>query len=126
MHRRPLPITGDGSETRDWTYVDDIINGLLAMGIREEAVGEAINLGSGMEHRVIDMAQMVNGLAGNEVGVIYVERRDWDVKTRLLSSIEKAKRILGYEPQTSFEQGLKKVYEWFFENWEHIKKSGEF
>jgi len=66
MHRRPLPITGDGSETRDWTYVDDIINGLLTMGVREEAVGEAINLGSGMDHQVIDMAQLVNKLAGNE------------------------------------------------------------
>ena len=71
-----MPITGDGTETRDWTYVDDIINGLLAMGVREEAVGEAINLGSGMEHRVIDMAKLVNELAGNNSGVIYVERRD--------------------------------------------------
>jgi len=71
-----MPITGDGSETRDWMYVDDIINGLLAMGVREEAVGEAINLGSGMEHRVIDMAKLVNELAGNNSGVIYVERRD--------------------------------------------------
>ena len=43
-----------GTETRDWTYVDDIIDGLLAMGINEEAVGEAINLGSGKEHKVID------------------------------------------------------------------------
>jgi UDP-glucose 4-epimerase len=126
MHKRPLPITGDGSETRDWTYVDDIINGLLAMGIREEAVGEAINLGSGMEHRVIDMAKMVNTLAGNDAGVIYVERRDWDVKTRLLSSIGKAKTLLDYEPQTSFEQGLKKVHEWFVENWADVKRSAEF
>lgn len=39
----------DGTETRDWTYVDDIINGLLAMGIREEAIGEAFNLGSAKE-----------------------------------------------------------------------------
>ena len=75
-----------GTETRDWTYVDDIIDGLLAMGIKEEAVGEAINLGSGKEHRVIDMANMVNALTGNEAGIRYVERRDWDVKTRLLSS----------------------------------------
>ncbi len=57
MQGKPLPITGDGSETRDWTYVDDIINGLLAMGIREEAIGEAINLGSGKETKVIDMAR---------------------------------------------------------------------
>ena len=126
MNKQALPITGDGTETRDWTYVDDIINGLLAMGIKEEAVGEAINLGSGNEHRVIDLANLVNELTGNEAGVLYVERRDWDVKHRLLSSIEKAKRILGYKPQTEFEDGLKKVHEWFLENWENIEKSAEF
>ncbi|MCW3130570.1 MAG: GDP-mannose 4,6-dehydratase [Methanophagales archaeon] len=115
-----------GTETRDWTYVDDIIDGLLAMGIKEEAVGEAINLGSGKEHQVIDMANMVNELTSNEAGIKYVERRDWDVKTRLLSSIEKAKRLLDYEPQMEFEDGLKKVHGWFVVNWEDIDKSAEF
>ena len=56
MNGRPLPITGEGTETRDWTYVGDIVNGLLAMGIREEAIGEAFNLGASREQRVIDMA----------------------------------------------------------------------
>jgi len=64
------------------------------MGIKEETVGEAINLGSGNERLVIDLANMVNELAGNETGIKYVERRDWDVKHRLLSSIEKAKGLL--------------------------------
>ena len=126
MNGQALPITGDGTETRDWTFVDNIIDGLMAMGIKEEAVGEAINLGSGKEHRVIDMAHKVNDIAGNEAGVIYVERRDWDVKTRLLSSIEKAKRLLDYKPQMEFVEGLKKVHEWFVDNRENIKKSVEF
>ena len=137
MNGQALPITGDGTETRDWTYVDDIIDGLMAMGIKEEAVGEAINLGSGKEHRVIGMANMVNELTGQtlrkfdqkccaEAGVKYVERRDWDVKRRLLSSIEKAKKLLGYKPQTEFEEGLNRVQGWFTENWENIKKSAEF
>ncbi|MBU4223588.1 MAG: NAD-dependent epimerase/dehydratase family protein, partial [Euryarchaeota archaeon] len=69
MNGRALPITGDGTETRDWTYVDDIINGLLAMGIKEEAVGEAINLGSGKEQKVIDMANIINKITGNESGI---------------------------------------------------------
>ncbi|MCC7563886.1 MAG: NAD-dependent epimerase/dehydratase family protein, partial [Methanobacterium sp.] len=89
-----LPITGDGSETRDWTYVDDIVDGLMAMGVVEEAIGEAINLGSSAETRVIDMANMVNELTGNQEGIAYAARRNWDAKTRLLSSIEKARKIL--------------------------------
>ena len=126
MNGRQLPITGDGSETRDWTYVDDIINGLMAMGIKEEAVGEAINLGSGKEQRVIDMANMINNITGNESGIVYMERRDWDVKNRLLSSINKAQKLLDYKPQMEFEDGLKRVHEWFEEKWENINKSAEF
>jgi len=126
MNGNPLPITGDGTETRDWTYVDDIVDGLLAMGMKEEAVGEAINLGSGKDQRVIDMANMVNELTDNKEGVAYMERRDWDAKTKLLSSIEKAERILDYQPKTSFKEGLKKTYEWFVDNWINIAKSAEF
>lgn len=126
MNGQPLPITGDGSETRDWTYVGDIVNGLLAMGVKDKAIGQAINLGSGKEHKVVDMARMVNELTGNEAGIKFVERRDWDVKKRLLSSTEKASAILGYKPQTTFEDGLRRTHEWFVENWEDIKTSAEF
>ncbi|EKQ54493.1 MAG: nucleoside-diphosphate-sugar epimerase [Methanobacterium sp. Maddingley MBC34] len=126
MTNQALPITGDGSETRDWTFVDDIVDGLLAMGLTEEAVGEAINLGSGEETRVIDMANMVNELTGNTEGIAYVSRRDWDVKTRLVSSIEKAKEILNYRPQTKFKDGLEKTHSWFSEEWDNIEINAEF
>jgi nucleoside-diphosphate-sugar epimerase len=123
---QPLPITGDGTETRDWTYVDDIVSGLLTMGIDEQAIGEAINLGSGVDHRVIDMANLVNEIVGNKAGIKFVPRREWDVKTRLLSSIEKANRLLNYEPHQQFDEGIRQVYKWFGENWENIKRSAEF
>ena len=96
------------------------------MGIEEEAIGEAINLGSGKDHRVIDMANKVNELTGNEAGINYVARRNWDAKTKLLSSIDKAKDILGYSPKVSFEDGLVRTHEWFVENWDNIQESAEF
>jgi len=126
MKGQALPITGDGTETRDWTYVDDIINGLLAMGIEEKAIGEAFNLGSGEEHRVVDMANLVNEITGNKAGIKFVARRDWDVKTRLLSSIDKSRRVLGYEPQKPFEEGIKEAHKWFVDNWEDIDRDSEF
>jgi nucleoside-diphosphate-sugar epimerase len=126
MTGNALPITGDGSETRDWTYVEDIVDGLLSMGIKEEAIGEAINLGSGEDQRVIDMANTVNELTGNEEGIAYVARRNWDAKTKLLSSIEKAKELLDYKPKMEFKSGLKKTHEWFVEDWSNIKESAEF
>jgi len=126
MKDKPLPITGYGTETRDWTYVDDIISGLLTMGVVEEAIGEAFNLGSAKEHRVIDMANMVNKLTENNAGIVFAERRDWDVKCRLLSSVEKARKILGYQPKMAFEDGLMNVHQWFTGNWDDIQKSAEF
>jgi len=126
MQKRALPITGDGSETRDWTYVLDIVNGLLSMGVVEEAIGEAINLGSGAETKVVDMANMVNELAGNESGLKYVARRNWDVKKRLQSSIDKAKKLLDYQPKTTFKKGLESVHKWFVDNWDNIEMSAEF
>ena len=96
------------------------------MGIKENVIGEAINLGTGNETKVIDMANMVNEITGSSAGIKYTQRRNWDVKTNLLSSIEKAKRILNYEPKTSFEDGLKLTHKWFTDNWENINESAEF
>jgi len=126
MKGEPLPITGDGTETRDWTYVGDIVNGLLAMGVREEAIGEAFNLGAGQEQRVIDMANSVLSLTGSKAGIVYRERRDWDKKTHLLSCITKGQRMIGYQPRMTFDDGLKETHRWFVENWENIEKGAEF
>jgi UDP-glucose 4-epimerase len=126
MRGQALPIMGTGEETRDWTYVGDIVDGLLRAGCFVEAVGEAMNLGSGHETRVIDMANMVNELTGNKAGVRYVPRREWDHKTRLLASIEKAGRLVGYEPETDFREGLERTVRWFRDNWEQIKASARF
>lgn len=122
----PLPITGTGEETRDFTYVGDIVNSLLAMVYYDEAVGEAFNIGSGKETRIGDLAMWINEMTGNKAGIIYRPRRDWDKKSKRLSSIEKARRILHYEPNVDFKEGLGYTYSWFKENWDNIRLSAEF
>jgi len=126
INKQPLPITGTGEETRDFTYISDIVDGLLVMAYSEEAVGEAINLGTGREIRIRDLATWVNELTKNDAGIVFRERRNWDKKTRLLASIDKARKTLGYEPKTEFSEGLKRVHQWFVENWENIRKSADF
>jgi nucleoside-diphosphate-sugar epimerase len=76
--------------------------------------------------RIFDMANTVNILAGNKADILYKEHRDWDVKTRLLSCIMKAEKVLGYKPKMKFETGLKATHEEFVENWEAIEKRAEF
>ena len=126
MNRQPLPITGTGEETRDFTFVDDIIDGTLRMGFVKEAVGEAINLASGIETRIIDLANWINELTGNSAGIIFKPRRDWDKAIRRRASIEKAKKILGYQPKTDIKTGLERTYEWILENRERIERIASF
>jgi len=126
MHGQPLPITGTGEETRDFTFVEDIVDGTLRMGVVEEAVGEAINLASEKETRVIDLANWVNEMTGNKTGMVFKPRRDWDKAIRRRASIEKAKKILGYEPKTDMKTGLRRVYEWIKENRDKIEESVKF
>ena len=126
MKGLPLPITGTGEETRDFTYVMDLIDGLLRAGYYEQAIGQEFNLASGKETRVIDLANMINEAVGNTAGVKCVSRRKWDTKSRLLASIEKAKEIVGYEPKTEFKKGLTNTIDWFKENWDKIEKVAKF
>ncbi len=126
MKGLPLPITGTGEETRDFTYVGDLVDGLLRAGFYESAIGEAINLASGREIKIIELANLINKLTGNTAGLKFVERRKWDTKSRLLASIEKAEKLIGYKPKMKFEEGIKVTIQWFKNNWEFIEKSADF
>jgi len=125
-HGHPLPITGTGEETRDFAYVGDIVSGLMAAAHYEEAIGEAINLASAREIKILDLAEWVNEFTNNKAGIVFKERRNWDKKPHLLASIEKAKRLLRYEPKMQFKEGLRQVHLWFEKNWRYIVKSAEF
>jgi len=122
----PLPFTGNGDETRDFTYVMDIVDALLRAAYFEKAIGQEMNIASGREINILKMAELINELTGNKAGIIKAERRVWDTKKRLLASIDKARDLLGYEPKMDFETGLKNTIQWFKDNWENIKRDAEF
>jgi UDP-glucose 4-epimerase len=112
MDRETLPILGTGDETRDFTYVTDIAEGILLALITPEAKGEIFNLGNGKETSIIDLANAINQITGSSAGVEFLERRNWDHVTKRLSNIDKARAILNYSPKVSFENGLANTYEW--------------
>lgn len=126
MKGEVLPITGTGEETRDFTFVEDLVDGLLRAAYFEGAVGEEFNLASGKETRIIDLANMINEAVGNKSEVKFGRSRKWDTKKRLLASVEKANKLVGYEPKTEFKDGLEKTIEWFRKNWGNIEKCASF
>jgi len=126
MKGQALPLTGTGEETRDFTYVGDLVNGLLRAGYFETAVGQEFNLASGAETRIIDLANMINEMVENPAGIKYVSRRKWDTKSRLLASVERAGKLIGYKPKMSFNDGLKEAVSWFKEKWDLIDQAASF
>lgn len=123
---RPLVITGTGHETRDFTWVGDIVDGLLRAGAAQEAVGEAINLASGREVSIAHVAEVVLRLTGSTAGIRYAPRRDWDQKSRLVADISKAQRLLGFSPGTvSLEEGICLTMEWMKQHWNRIRAASD-
>ena len=126
MNGISLPITGTGEETRDFTYVLDLVQGLVKAGYEEGAVGANFNLASGKEISIRDMAAQVNTSTGNTAEICFRERRKWDTKPRLLASIEKAQELIGYEPIVDFNEGFQANIEWFQDNWDRIVAAADF
>ena len=123
---KPLPFTGSGEETRDFTYVMDIVDALLRAGYFKDAVGREMNIASGQETNILHMAEHINELTGNQAGIVRAPARVWDTKKRLLASIDLAEELLGYKPQMEFEQGLQNTIHWFKDNWSNVQQSADF
>ncbi|OWS70694.1 NAD-dependent epimerase/dehydratase family protein [Polynucleobacter campilacus] len=126
MKGQPLPITGTGEETRDFTYVLDLVQGLVRAGFYKEAIGQNFNLAAGREINIKNMAELVNEVTGNKSPIEFIPRRKWDTKPRLLASIDKAKDLLGYMPIANFDEGFQENLEWFSDNWEMIQEYADF
>lgn len=126
MQGASLPLTGTGDETRDFTYVLDLVQGLIKAGYYEQAIGQAFNLASGRETKIKDLVSMVNDATENQTPLTQFPARKWDTKKRLLASIELAQRLIEYEPIVSFRNGLKANMEWFNLNWDKIQQVADF
>lgn len=110
--QRPV-IFGDGEQTRDFVYVEDVVEANMLALNSAKAVGEALNIGTGTPHTINELVQRLQEKLGKEkMKPIYKSSRRGDVR-HSYASIEKAKRILGYKPKFSLEEGIDKLVSWF-------------
>ena len=126
MLKKSLPLTGTGDETRDFTYVLDLVQGLVKAAYYEDAIGNAFNLASGRETKIKELIEMINHTTGNKTPITTFPARKWDTKKRLLASIELASELIDYKPLTSFTDGLKSNMKWFENNWDLIEEAADF
>ncbi len=108
---QPPEIFGDGEQTRDFVHVSDVVEANLLAAEKASAVGEVFNVGSGVETSINRLAQMVLELTGRpDLEPVHGPPREGDIR-RSWADISKARRVLGYQPRVSLEEGLRQLIE---------------
>ena len=109
--RQPT-IYGDGEQTRDFTYVSNVVDGVLRACAASAVSGEVINVAAGARITINGLFHAVRELVGARVDPVYAAPRSGDVRDSQ-AGVEKARRLLGYEPSVGFDEGLKKTVAWY-------------
>ena len=113
LEDRPITIYGDGEQSRDFTYIDNVIDiNILAMNTTGDALGQTFNAACGERFSLNELVAQCGEIMGVEPEVQYLDARAGDVK-HSLASIEKARALLGYEPRVKFREGLERTVEFF-------------
>jgi nucleoside-diphosphate-sugar epimerase len=105
-------IFGDGEQSRDFAYVDNVVDATLRACTAPAAAGKVINVGVGRSYTLNQTITILNGIFGRKVEPRYGPPRQGDAR-HSLADISLARQVLGYEPLVSFEQGLRRTVEWF-------------
>jgi len=112
LFKQPLTIYGDGSQTRSFCYVDDLIDGIVRLLLSDET--RPVNIGNPVEMSILELAQQVNEICGNTAGIIMKENLQLgnDPKRRQ-PDITRAREVLGWEPKVSLAEGVKRILPYF-------------
>jgi UDP-glucose 4-epimerase len=110
---RDLTIHGDGSQIRAWTYVSDMVSGVLACLEHDAAVGQAFNIGNPRGAvTIFDLAQRIKRLSGADGEIVFQPLHYADVELRI-PNVKKAREVLGWEPAVELDEGLEKTIAWY-------------
>lgn len=112
VNKKPFKMYGDGSSTRSFCYIDDLISGIVKIYDKDTAIGEVINLGNPTEFTLSDAIKSFEGIIGYEIEKVYEDKTADDPQKRR-PDITKAKALLGWEPVVSFEEGMKKTLSFY-------------
>jgi UDP-glucose 4-epimerase len=116
-----LPVENGGVATRDFIFVEEITEGLVACAVAGEP-GEVYNLASGVETSILDLARLINELTGNATPIALAPARDWDRSGRRCGAPDKARRELGFAVTTPLDDGLRRTIEWTRANRDAIRR----
>ena len=117
LRNEPVVIHGDGEQSRDFTHIDNVVQANLLAMRQPNVAGEAFNMAYGDRHTLIEIVELLEGFIGRPIARNHTPPRAGDVR-HTLASIEKAKRLLGYQPSVGFEDGLRRTFDRFRRDFE--------
>ncbi len=108
----PLEVHSDGKQSRDFTYIENVVQANLLAAEKSKAAGEFFNIANGKNNSLLDIITVLEKLSAKKLLRRHGPARAGDVR-KTWANINKAKRLLGYKPVVGFEEGLKRTWEWF-------------
>lgn len=115
LRGEPITMYGDGNTSRDYTFVDDVVQGIINAMSYNKTNFEIINIGNNHAVSLKELIHSIEEVTGKKAIIERLPEQPGDVQ-RTCADITKAKQLLGYNPQTRFNDGLKKFYNWFLQN----------
>jgi UDP-glucuronate 4-epimerase len=113
---RPIPFYGDGTTERDYTYIDDVVAGIesaLTWAVQaEEGAFEVVNIGESRTTSLSRLVEMIAHELNAEPTLEHLPAQAGDV-ARTFASVDKARSLIGYDPRTTMEEGIRRFVEWF-------------
>lgn len=119
LNGKPITMYGDGSTSRDYTYIDDIIKGILAAIKYDQSDFEIINLGNNYTVSLKELIKVIEDITGQTANIQELPEQIGDVPITF-ADVSKAKSLLGYNPSTDLRDGIANFYKWFTENKETL------
>jgi dTDP-glucose 4,6-dehydratase len=116
LGNRPIEVYGDGTQTRSFCYVDDLVEGVFRLATHPGLAGLIVNLGNDAESALLSVAKLVLKLTGSASPVVFRPLRRDDPRRRR-PDLSRARRFLGYEPRVPLDEGLRRTIAWSIENW---------
>ena len=111
LQGKDLPIYGSGNQSRDFTYVDDMIKAFIIMGSEKKAIGEVVNFGTSKDVSINEVAKKIIDISGSKSKVVHQEERLAEVN-KLCCDYTKAKKLFGWEPAIGIDEGLRRNITW--------------
>ncbi len=110
------PVYGDGSQERDFTYIDNVVNANIAALTADNVAGEAFNIADGKPYSVNYLLESLQKIMSSNIAPAYLDKRLGDV-LKTCAAVDKAKNMLGWQAKVDFNEGLKRTVKWFKENY---------